>query len=117
MHEECTCCSGCKHNVVANAVTGWGFCKLHLIPTPIQTDTDSCICTDRETEEGKIVTDQVLELLLTPKQLAYYKDYRTGLTMTEISEKYGVNQSVVSRSLKAAKQRILRHMEGGEENA
>lgn len=111
MQTERTCCEGCKHNVVANAVTGWGFCKLHLIPTPIRADTDDCICTDYETEEGRTVNDQVLDLLLTPKQQIYYKEYRAGSTMTEISEKYGVNQSVVSRSLKAAKQRILRYME------
>lgn len=49
---------------------------------------------------------------LTPRQRRYLKRYfEDGLTMVEIAEEEGVNQSTVSRTLMRAKARLRRALE------
>lgn len=55
--------------------------------------------------------DETLRELLTIKQYTYYKEQKAGSTTVEIASRHGLSQSVVSRSLKAAKIKILRYLE------
>lgn len=99
-------CEGCIHLVIANARTGEGFCKKLL--------DMAAGCPEYRGKEGEIMNDMQLQLILTPKQYQYFKAYNVEkLTMTEIAEKYAVNQPTVSRTLKKAKIRIMNYMKEG----
>lgn len=101
-------CEGCVHLVIANAGTGEGFCMKLLDQT--------AGCPNYRGKEGEIMNDMQLKLILTPKQYSYFKAYNEEkLTMTEIAERFSVNQPTVSRTLKKAKIRIMNYMEEGAE--
>lgn len=61
----------------------------------------------RFAEKAKRLVKKVIETELTPLQRELVYEYYSGnLTVTEIAKKRGVNKSSVSRSLKAARERV-----------